>query len=402
MMEQTAEIFKKNFQDMCKKYNLPVTNKSIFFYTLSDMVMHEPDKKELLKLLITGICDNGYLLSHFREPQTSEENQNDFLFIQNNISKLYALLEKEYSLKREWEEIISRQTLPKINASLETDFTSFENETTKLAFLYRKYFQVSEKNSIELYNNLHRFICLTKSYPNYRKIAPFFFYQIMVKHSNRLAEKENLSISPKSLWEYKEYTIERNNHKNYKLYEQYGKLFRKLCKYFKKDVDVDISLCRYGFSHCSNLVDWFHHFEPEHIKKFESPLLYFLHKKAVTYWEAGTPDEFDICTFYHISSKEYWEFFEQIEDVSCTVEQTIIEYLQEYPEYLIDCMTYMYADAAKIHMIVEEVYVNADLEKLYPKDSLKKCRLSHTYEIMMQTLDIAIQCKIQDALQIFA
>lgn len=87
---------------------------------------------------------------------------------------------------------------------------------------------------------------------------PFYLFQVMVRHTNRLAQNPDFQIVPASLWKYKEYEITKNNGKNFNKYERCIGLFQKLCKLYKNDPHIDIALCRYGmggqeYDHCNYL-----------------------------------------------------------------------------------------------------------------------------------------------------
>lgn len=86
-MNQTAKEFKETFYKTVEKYKLPLQNKSIFYYTLADRLQEESENPELRQLLITSICDNGYLLNQFSVSKIGEEATGDYRQIQQKITK---------------------------------------------------------------------------------------------------------------------------------------------------------------------------------------------------------------------------------------------------------------------------------------------------------------------------
>ena len=102
-MKENAKDFKNHFWESVNKYHLPTQNKSIFFYTLADSAMTDSENKELYQLLLTSICDNGYLLDKFQTPKTSKEEAKEYQKLQNRITKYCLAVESEQALEHLWQ-----------------------------------------------------------------------------------------------------------------------------------------------------------------------------------------------------------------------------------------------------------------------------------------------------------
>lgn len=397
-MEQNAKEFKKTFFETIAKYHLPTQNKSILFYTLAGCVESQPENKELYELLITSICDNGFLLDKFAVAKTLEEEAEDYRQLRTRIEKYYHAVESEQQLKDLWKQVTSRKTLPSLKNIPHGLQEECQAEVDYLCRLYRKFFPVTEQNSPELKNNLCTYVMITKGYPDYRMIAPFFFYQIMVKHTSRFAVNSDFHLSPKTLWNYRKYEISVDNEKNYKQYETLGKLFKKLCKYYKTDVNVNIQLCRYGFCHSSNLIEWLNHFKPQKVHKFKTPLAQFYDNLDLTHWENYEPEKYDMYSVYKISREDFFHYSYEYAEELLQVENYLMEYFQEHTEYLIICMEHMYVDMKVLQNTLKEIYENANLKSIYPTSLPLGFQLAAVYDVLTQCLDMAVKAKVENVL----
>lgn len=399
-MKKNAKDFKKQFLESVNKYHLPTQNKSIFFYTLADSAMTDSENKELYQLLLTSICDNGYLLDKFQTPKTSKDEAKEYQKLQNRITKYCLAVESEQALEHLWQQITGKKTLPilkNIPHGLQEDC---QTEVTFLCNLYRKFFLVTEQDSPELRNNLSTYVMITKTYSDYRLIAPFFFYQLMVKHTSRLATKNDFRLSPNNLWKYAEYNIFKNNEKNYKQYKTYGKLFLKLCKYYKADSKVNLPLCRYAFCHSSNLIEWLDYFKPQKSHKYKTPLARFYDQLNLNHHENYEPEIYDMYSIHKITEADFFYYYSEYGEELLEIENYLMNYIVEHAEYLILCMKNMYVDMQSLENMVQEIYDNANLKSMYPPSLPLDFQLADVYEILTKCLDMGVKAKVEAALRI--
>lgn len=155
----------------------------------------------------------------------------------------------------QWGEIVGRKRFPLKNRVYSDDYNE---ELLALCGLFRETFEMSERQTPNLADNLQYFLMEARNNDLIEKIIPFYLFQVMVRHTNRLAQNPDFQIVPASLWKYKEYEITKNNGKNFNKYERCIGLFQKLCKLYKNDPHIDIALCRYGmggqeYDHCNYL-----------------------------------------------------------------------------------------------------------------------------------------------------
>lgn len=399
MTKETIHAYKKHFLDGCINYRIPMQNKSILCYALADKLIEQPGNEELRNLLIAAVSDDNFLISHFSEQASEKKSKAAYKKLQKKINKLTKKIDLQKSLKEQWEHISSYKTLPTYETFLEFS-SDYEEETEHLCFLFRKCFKISEKNSPELYANLHHFVCITRANEEFRDIAPFFFYQLMTKYTKQLAtSSESFSVYPKQLWEIQLYKFEKDSDSDYETYYQLGWLFRKLCKYYKKLEYPNLALCRYAFETSSNLIQWLLREDEEHAKKYLSPCHYALHKLPVFYWEMDEPSDFDIYEMFSVNTDadDYYfnELYEEHEHFDTIIRTYIIK---EHVEYIIQFMYAMYLDAGRVKNLLLEIYNNCIAKEKRSKEIPKESMLVQIFEILTDCMDIAVTTKVGGAL----
>lgn len=396
-MKTEPLLFKEDFDQTIAKYHLPTQNKAIFYYTLSEEIQKNPADGDLKVLLISAICDTGFLINHFDKDMSNAELQKKYKAFLRRFLKMRNLLEEEVMLDTEWNTICSRHTMPTIQPLSEELLSVCEKETSILCDLYFKFFDIKEKNAPELRNNLKNFVHLSYSYSDYHKIAPFFFYQIMVRHTKRLATQENLQFSPKSLWKYKEYSIQCNNKKNYYAYQKCTALFVDLCDYYKykSDEKVNILLCKYGFYQTSNLMEWIERYEPYLFKECRMPLTRFFKKLDLSYVEYNAPKEFEPNGLFHITDDKGLEFTFEKEDLYGQIGDKILAYLLKNMSGFVKKMNSLYTNPQALRKTVREIYDATEVGKIFPKNMPLKYQLADVYQFMLKFLDGFVNVKVE-------
>ena len=397
MLQEICD-FKQNFFAQLEERNIPTHNRAVCFYYLSLEVEKYPNDEALRQLLITAICDTEFLLYHFLPKQSEEELLNNYRTTRLKSNKLHKLLEENNILREQWLQIKKRKTLPSIEKFISSKYNAIQNETTMLYQLYFQYFETSEKKATELRNNLEHFVSLSHSHTDYHQIAPFFFYQIMVKHTKRLATNVSFQFLPKSLWEYKAYAITRNNRKNYDTYQKNILLFLDLCNYYELSFDVNIELCKYAFSQTCNLMEWIELYDKEIAMNCQTPLLRFYEELALSHIEPCEPNEYDGYSIYDISFDTEIHYNEIYENEYIEIENTISQFLLDHAEYLVLFMEELHKDRGAIKDMILTVYQGANLEILYPKEVPLNYRLFTIYFILSDYIDRAVKSKIQECL----
>ena len=397
-MLQEVLNFKAEFYAQLEKYNIPTHNRAVCFYFLALAVERHPDNATLRQLLITAICDSELLLCHFLPKQSTEEiieNYRTTCLRKNTFNKLWNENEK---LANQWIQLTKRKTLPNIDSFISPNQNNIQNEINMLCLLYHQYFEISEKKTPELKNNLEHFVILSHSHSNYHLIAPFFFYQIMIKHTKRLASNSNFQFSPKGLWQYKQYIITRNNDKNYETYKKNILLFLDLCKYYELFEDVDIDLSKYGFSHTSNLIEWTELYDEDLAEGCKTPLSLFYESLDLSHIEPYEADTYDAFSTYNVSFETDCYYHDIYTNEYIKAETAVTNFILKHIEYLITYMQEIHHNIKAIKNIVQTIYDNTNLDYLYPDEIPMEYRLFNIHFTLSDCLDKAVKAKIQTVL----
>lgn len=393
-ISQDVQKVKEEFFSLCREKQIPTQNKATLLYYLS-MELEDNKKDEQLKqLLLLALADYGVLLNHF-ETFNAEEEERAYQELKKKYLKLAEDSREQEELFVKWKEIrASYGSIPKVDDCYDIDETVFAEETGRAVYLYRKFMGVSEKESPELYNNLHHFICMTKQVKEYRLITPLFLFQLMVRHTGRLAVTENLDVSLKSLWDYKEYRIDKNNGKNFKRYKLYVRLFSKLCKAYSDDDSVDMELCRCGFAASSNIAEWIMDVRPKKSKKALTQLLIDLLRADMSCIGNCEPEVYSPNAIFGVSWEEERKYVEDSWEDYEEIEQSVTEYVLEHIEYIIYWMDYLYVDTDILKEHVDEIYGECIPKLPKEKTWMENCIRMHIYEIVRDMLDKGVRAKV--------
>ncbi len=393
-INQSLQEVKAEFFSICRENQIPTQNKAALLYGLSTRL--EKDKKNCLfrQMILLALADNGVLLNYFEIFQEGKEEE-AFQYVKENYNRLTANDGQQRELSLQWKKIWAySMKSPKNDVQYNVNETAYEEEVKQAVRLYRKFMEISEKDSPELYNNLRYFICMAEQTQEYRLIMPLFLFQLMIRHTGRLATKENLDISFKSLWSYKQYQITRNNGKNYKRYRLYTRLFIKLCRAYRDYDGVDLPLCQYGFWKTSNLAGWMMDMRPKKSKKALTPFFCDLLRADMSSIACYEPEAVSSNGIFGVADREEqrymetsWEYYEE-------VERAVGEFVSDHIEYVLYWMEYLYADHEILQEYVEEIYREC-IPKLPEKKAwMENCVRAHIYEIVRDLLELAVRSKV--------
>lgn len=104
-----------------------------------------------------------------------------------------------------------------------------------------------------LNNNLADIERVIDTYEGFDKIAPFVYYQALVRNSKKMLEKPDYQLNAESLFKYQKYSIDADNGKNFDTYTDYLQLYIDLLDIFP---EADKELCEICYLDTSNLASW--------------------------------------------------------------------------------------------------------------------------------------------------
>lgn len=382
--------WKEDFQKLCKKYGVDGCNKGTLYYTISGEVREHLQDGDLKRLFVYALCDDGFWADKYIA-YDEQEMQISFRRTEQRIRKLFSLLQKEKALALQWKDIVNRKSFPFENVQRASEY---DEELITLCSLFRDTFEMSEKQSPNLADNLHFLLLETRSSDELGKITPFYLFQIMVRHTNRLAQNPDFQAALPGLWKYKEYEIEKNNGKNFTRYERYIRLFQRLCKYYKKDPRVDVLLCRYGMEQCSNLSEWTGLWFRKKEKKCITKLHRFVNDFCISCMEPGKPQEFSVCKLFpHRESEEEALFLHDLEE-KLESAYGIKQYVLDNIEILIQFMKCHYENAEQLRCMIAKITHVCGFDAKEIEGVSEETKLTYVYEQLIEMLDDAIASSV--------
>ena len=388
---------KYDYMEACKQYDIPTNNKAVMLYYMANKYENETDaeeKRSLQQLIFIAISDTGILLSHFNNRAQSEDIPYEFRQLKKRYLTLMDAYETMQIQKNEWKYVLAVKRLPNPDSWAVADDTLYSKQAREMTYLYRNILKVSERDSPELYNNLYYFLRQVHQTPMYWTVAPLFFFQLMVRHTKRLASNENLNIAPESIWSYKEYKILKDNGKNFRQYKAFSKLFRKLCKLYKNAQGVNLELCRYGFRQLSNLSEWIAEWQLDKRKKVFDRYFNILLDADLSSFEAWEPAEYSSTVIFGQTEAEEQNYFENFFEDYLQVNEAVETYVVDEIDYLLDWMKYIYQDIEKLQELTEKIYGECIPKLPKNKEWMMPCIKAQIYETMGEMLDKAVRAKI--------
>lgn len=393
-MNQSLQEVKEKFFSICRENQIPTHNKAALLYGLSTRLQEDRKNGILRQMILLALADNSVLLNYFGVFQEGEEEE-EFQCIKENYERLSADDKLQQEMSSIWKEVWASCMNPsRIDVQCDVNEMAYKEKTKQAVRLYQKFMEKSERSTPELYNNLHHFICMAEQVKEYRMIMPLFLFQLMTRHTGRLATKENLEVSFKSLWNYKEYQISRDNGKNYKRYQLYIKLFVKLCKAYCGHNGVDLPLCQYGFWKISNLAEWIIEVRPKKGMKALTPFVRGLLRADMSSIACWEPEGYSSNGIFGAAYREGQRYINEFQDDYNDVEQAVREFVFDHIDYVMYWMEYLYADCGILRGYVEEIYREC-IPKLPEKKAwMENCIRAHIYEIVRDMLHQGVRAKV--------
>ena len=117
-------------------------------------------------------------------------------------------------------------------------------------FLYN-----ARKNNIFLHN-LGELVRLVNANECYRAVKPYIYFAVLSRKHKLMMEREHYSPNIPKIYDYQEYTIQRDNNKNFNTYQSYLELYGQLRESYEGEIDG--ALTDYCMANTSNLCEWFY------------------------------------------------------------------------------------------------------------------------------------------------
>ena len=236
---ELADEYIDSVNVLLKKYGIEKQNKLTMIEDICDMADTEND--EHVKLVCDFSADTGLLLKELTDD--------------NKIALWYydvPLAEATYKLIKTRKE--KHRLMHEIKKCIKSENTNNESYYKEVFNLLAESGYADGVSDLSiLRDNLADIECLINSTKGFDMIAPFVYYQALVRNAKKMLSKQDYSLNPESIFKYKEYSIEKDNGKNFDTYTDYIGLYLDLLDIFPKS---DKELCEVCYLAVSNLGVW--------------------------------------------------------------------------------------------------------------------------------------------------
>ena len=393
--ESKAYKWKRDFQELRQTYNVADCNKATVYYMSALQLKEQMQDNALKRLFIYAICDDGFLMDRYTDYK-EQQMKVSFCNTEKRMRKLLTLLQKEKEMCEQWGEIVGRKRFSLKNRVYSDDYNE---ELLTLCSLFRETFEMSERQTPNLADNLQYFLMEARNNDLIEKIIPFYLFQVMVRHTNRLAQNPDFQIVPASLWKYKEYEITKNNGKNFNKYERCIDLFQRLCKLYKNDPHIDIALCRYGMEQCSNIPEWTSMWLHKKEKKCTTKLHRFINELYLSCIETDEPGQYAANTIFPHKMAEEEKLFIRDLDAKLEIAYAVKSYILEHIEELIQFMKIQYKDVEQVKCLVTDVYHASGFNRMKIEDIGEETKLIYVHDQLIEMLDEAIVSSVWETIK---
>lgn len=416
--KQACQEYQAKFQSICRKYALPSDNKLMLCREMHKRLQRERND-ELKWLYCAVICDLGLLLDQSRESRTEEQDILNYLDSSRALHFLKQMISRKEQYKEQIEALFCYKKTDKESLKQDELFIT-SDDVEEIAKIYKSCLERIRGLQEEIFKeNISCISWKINAQEDLQRIAPLFFYQLIINHKTRIVKSTDINPVISKLWKYKEYQIEHDNGKNYKTLERLTAFFIQLCDYFFQKDKVDKELTLYGFAHLSNICEWYYDvykkqellyaplseaadYDMCDLEQFEEflpvPLSCILNRLAFTGFE---PEYFvKLNRLYGVedSLKEADEFYEEEFTVNSKAVNKIKKYIAENEEQLEEFIAFAVPD--RIPELVSHILEETGLSRLFPKAE-EKLLLYSVHYLLLELTDDALRNLMQRMERLF-
>ena len=236
-------------------------------------------------------------------------------------------------------------------------------EVEQLSALFRNILGMEDCNSSLLEVHLRSFLAQIDADEMLSVLKPFLVWQLMIRRQEALAEKQELSVTLGELLAYETYPARAEQKKVRKQLKAYTKLFRKICKYYKKDEKADKAFSRYALVQTTNLAVFAAEEQFDKLDKICPPFLSLVLDMDLSCLDSEASEEWQAEQLFGVKEEDADRYaeYEPEENMEYTYEMWAVEekteaYLSEHPALLDTFREAFYLDMDKSRNVAEQIF----------------------------------------------
>lgn len=249
--QRCVKLFKEKFHSLLKKYSIGSQNLVIICYDLMKRIKCQPDNFDLQYLYFCVMTDVG-LLNKVLGERTEEQEIRNYLRQRELIQELTEFLESQSESIRKYQELLEYLKKPiKIkNAECEEESDFLYHLTIQHTFLHD-----SIKNEVYK-DNLKSLLIHINSDEKLKPIKPYIMFAVLARKTGMMQKRKHFMPNLKTIFQYQEYNILKDNGKNFNQYQSELELYDHLRRAYLEDADIDF--CDFCFANLSPLSEWYY------------------------------------------------------------------------------------------------------------------------------------------------
>ena len=376
--EQDFDVFKILYTSSCKEAGIGLQNKAAALHALIQKLSENPDDDKIKDLFFQTLADLELLCTNFHDYSNYEVAEE-----YEELLNRYAALKGFYGQQEQFEDAFSdykdRTGITFIMNSVdavsqacdgtckeESDGTENARQGTEveqLSALFRNILGMEDCNSSLLEVHLRSFLAQIDADEMLSVLKPFLVWQLMIRRQEALAEKQELSVTLGELLAYETYPVRAEQKKVRKQLKAYTKLFRKICKYYKKDEKADRAFSRYALVQTTNLAVFAAEEQFDKFDKICPPFLSLVQDMDLSCLDSEAPEEWQAEELFGVKEEDADRYaeYEPEENMEYTYEMWAVEekteaYLSEHPALLDAFREAFYLDKDKSRNVAEQIF----------------------------------------------
>lgn len=255
---QKVKQFKEKFNTLLEKYAIGTQNLVVTCYDLIELIKQQPDNFDLQYLYFCIVTDVG-LLNNILGNRTEEQEIRNYILQNEAIQELTEFLKSQTESIKKYHELLEYLKKPiKVEISEYSEESDFlYHLTIQHTFLYD-----SIKNNIYK-DNLKFLLMYINNDKRLKIIKPYIIFAVLSRRTGMMQKREHFIPNLKAIFQYQEYSILKDNGKNFNQYQSELELYDHLRRSYFDDNDIDIDFCDFCFANLSPLSEWYYlHCEP--------------------------------------------------------------------------------------------------------------------------------------------
>lgn len=251
--QQQAKQFKEEFYAMLAKYSIRSQNLVLICCDLMERIYQQSDDSDLQYLYLCVMTNFGLLISTDSD-RTEEQLVRNYFDQQEALQELMDFCKSQNENFRKYQELLKHLKKP-----IMLKHNEYAEEADLLYRLTIQHTFLYESTDNEIYrDNLNALLTYINSDEMLRLVKLYIIFAVLTRKTGMMQNRPHFMPNLKSVFQYQDYNIYKDNGKNFNRYQSELELYDHLQRSYIDDDDVDMGLCNFCFANLSPLSEWYY------------------------------------------------------------------------------------------------------------------------------------------------